>query len=53
MSNPTSPHTDFPMTFSRPQFDWEEIREFFAPVLDDDEPPTSEPPSPRSEEATR
>jgi hypothetical protein len=39
MSNPTSPNTpDFQMTFSRPQFSEEEIRKFFAPVLDDDEP---------------
>jgi hypothetical protein len=55
MTTPTSAHTpDFQMTFSRPQFDWEEIRKFFAPLLDDE--PTSEPddPSfPHAVEATR
>jgi hypothetical protein len=55
MSNPTSPNTpDFQITF-RPLLSEEEVRKFFAPVLDD-EPPTSEPDepsSPRSAEETR
>jgi hypothetical protein len=47
MSNRTSPHTpDIQMTFSRPQFSEEEVRKFFAPVLDDE--PTSEPDEPWS-----
>ena len=55
MSNPTSPNTpNFQLTFSRPPFSEEEVRNFFAPVLDDE--PTSEPDepsSPRSAETTR
>ena len=46
MTTFTSAHTpDSPMTFSRPQFDWDAIRKCFAPVLDNDEP-TSEPNEP-------
>ena len=42
MSNRTSPNTpDFQITF-RPSLSDEEVRKFFAPVLDDEEPP-SEP----------
>ena len=53
MSNPTSPNTpDVQMTFSRPPFSEEEVRKFFAPVLDDDEP-TSDPDEPSSSETTR
>jgi hypothetical protein len=56
MSNPTSSNTpDFQLTFSRPPFAEEEVRKCFAPVLDDEEPPTTkpdEPSSPRFAEAT-
>jgi hypothetical protein len=50
-----SPNTpDFQTTFSRPQFSEEEVRKFFAPVLDDDEPMSEpdEPPSRRAAEST-
>jgi hypothetical protein len=53
-ANPNTP--DFPMTFSRPTLSEEEVRKFFAPVLDDDEPPSSAPDEPsslRAAEATR
>lgn len=52
MSNPTSPNTpDVQLTFSRPPFDWEDIRKFFAPVLDDDQP-TNDPNEPSCSSAS-
>ena len=57
MSNPTSPNTpDVQLTFSRPPFSEEEVRKFFVPVLDDDEPtsdPDDEPSCSSSAEVTR
>lgn len=56
MSNQASPNPDDILISWRQRPSEEEVRAFFARVLDDDEPPTSEPDvpsSPHSTEATR